>query len=154
MISLFLFQQKLNILHNFAIIDKVGIKEVTNMLKYEKGKIVTGQVTGIEKYGIFVSLDEFYSGLIHISEISDGFVKDINDYVDIGETIQAKVVETDEKAYHVRLSIKNMNYRMAKRKNSKLKETVRGFDPLEEQLPVWISKKLQELQQNEMEKDK
>ena len=32
------------------------------MLKYEKGKIVTGQVTGIEKYGIFVSLDEFYIG--------------------------------------------------------------------------------------------
>ena len=49
------------------------------MLKYEKGKIVTGHVTGIEKYGIFVNLDEFYSGLIHISEISDGFVKDIND---------------------------------------------------------------------------
>ena len=45
------------------------------MLKYDKGKIVTGQVTGIEKYGIFVSLDEFYSGLIHISEISDGFVR-------------------------------------------------------------------------------
>ena len=45
------------------------IKE--NMEKYEKGKIIKGQVTGIEKYGIFVSLDEFYSGLIHISEIND-----------------------------------------------------------------------------------
>ena len=120
------------------------------MLKFEKGKIVTGQVTGIEKYGIFVSLDEFYSGLIHISEISDGFVKDINDYVDIGETIQAKVVETDEKAYHVRLSIKNMNYRTTKKRTGKLKETIRGFDPLEEKLPVWISQKLRELQQNEI----
>ena len=51
------------------------------MSKYECGKIVTGCVTGVENYGIFVSLDEYYSGLIHISEISTKFVKDINDYV-------------------------------------------------------------------------
>lgn len=115
------------------------------MLKYEKGRIVTGQVTGIEKYGIFVSLDEFYSGLIHISEISDGFVKDINDYVNIGETIQAKVVETDEKAYHVKLSIKNMNYRINRKPESKLKEVSRGFQPLEENLSKWISQKIKEI---------
>ena len=49
------------------------------MTKYKVGSTVTGNVTGIEKYGAFVSLDDYYSGLIHISEISDGFVKDIND---------------------------------------------------------------------------
>lgn len=114
------------------------------MLKYEKGKIVTGQVTGIEKYGIFVSLDEFYSGLIHISEISDGFVKDIKDYVGVGETIKAKVVETDEKAYHVKLSIKNMNYRIVRKPKFKLREVARGFAPLEEKLPKWISDKIKE----------
>ncbi len=115
------------------------------MLKYEKGKIVTGQVTGIEKYGIFVSLDEFYSGLIHISEISDGFVKNINDYVNIGETIRAKVVEADDEAYHVKLSIKNMNYRTIQRRKNCLQEKGRGFSPLEENLPNWISEKLKEL---------
>jgi len=115
------------------------------MLKYEKGKIVTGQVTGIEKYGIFVSLDEFYSGLIHISEISDGFVKDINDFVNMGETIKAKVVETDENSYHVKLSIKNINYRIVRKPRFKLKEVSRGFDPLEENLSIWISKKNDEI---------
>ena len=55
------------------------------MSKYENGKIVTGCVTGIENYGIFVSLDEYYSGLIHISEISHGFVKDVHDFLsDVG----------------------------------------------------------------------
>ena len=39
------------------------------MGKYEKGKIVKGVVTGIESYGVFVSFDEFYTGLIHISEL-------------------------------------------------------------------------------------
>ena len=115
------------------------------MLKYEKGKIVTGQVTGIEKYGIFVSLDEFYSGLIHISEISDGFVKNINDYVDVGETIKAKVVETDEDNYHVKLSIKNINYKIKRRKVVHLNETLLGFLPLEKKLDGWIKKKLDEL---------
>ena len=63
------------------------------MFKYEKGKIVTGCVTGIEKYGVFVGLDEFYSGLIHISEISRNFVKDVNDYVSVGETIRVSTSE-------------------------------------------------------------
>lgn len=118
------------------------------MLKYEKGKIVTGQVTGIEKYGIFVSLDEFYSGLIHISEISDSFVKDINDYVNIGETIKAKVVETDDKSYHVKLSIKNMKYRTVRKPQFKLKEVARGFAPLEENLSMWIKNKVNENKKN------
>ena len=115
------------------------------MLKYEKGKIVTGQVTGIEKYGIFVSLDEFYSGLIHISEISDDFVKDINDYVNIGETIHARVVETDDDSYHVKLSIRHINYRLSKKVEPKLKEVARGFSPLEENLDKWICDKIQEI---------
>ena len=119
------------------------------MLKYEKGKIVTGQVTGIEKYGIFVSLDEFYSGLIHISEISDGFVKNINDYVEVGETIRAKIVETDDDNYHVKLSIKNMNYKIRRRKNEPLVETKMGFIPLQRRLNTWISSKLGELNYKE-----
>lgn len=115
------------------------------MLQYEKGKIVTGQVTGIEKYGIFVSLDEFYSGLIHISEISDGFVKDINDYVNIGETIKAKIVDVDEQTYHLKLSIKNFNYRINKKNEIKLQEISRGFEPLGEKLEAWIDIKKQEI---------
>ena len=51
------------------------------MEKYSKDEIIEGLVTGIEKYGIFVGLDEYYSGLIHISEISDDFVRNINNYV-------------------------------------------------------------------------
>ena len=115
------------------------------MQKYEKGKIVTGQVTGIEKYGIFVSLDEFYSGLIHISEISDGFVKNVNDYVKVGETIRAVVVDADEDNYHVKLSIKNINYKIRRRNYQPLKETELGFLPLGEKLNGWIKTKLSEL---------
>ena len=39
------------------------------MTKYKKGKVIKGVVSGIESYGAFVTLDEYYTGLIHISEI-------------------------------------------------------------------------------------
>ena len=110
------------------------------MGKYKKNEIVLGMVTGIEQYGIFVSLDEYYSGLIHISEISDGYVKDINNFVNIGETIKVKVLEEDDDDYHVKLSIKNVNYRINRNK-SKIPETGSGFEILSKNLPIWINEK-------------
>ena len=65
------------------------------MAVYKKGKIVKGKVSGITDYGIFVKLDDEYSGLIHISEISYGFVKNINDFINVGDNIYAEVVNVD-----------------------------------------------------------
>ena len=112
------------------------------MGKYEKDKIVLGTVTGIEKYGIFVGLDEFYSGLIHISEISNKFVKNIESYVSIGETIRCKVIDVDQENYHVKLSIKGINYKYKRRKKSEIQELYGGFKPLEEKLDGWIKKEM------------
>ena len=114
------------------------------MSKYEKGKIITGCVTGIESYGIFVTLDEYYSGLIHISEISNNFVRNISDYVNIGETIKVKVVDTDEENYHVKLSIKDIDYRINNQRRTKIIETNEGFMPLKNNLDRWIESKLSE----------
>ena len=115
------------------------------MTKYEKGKIVTGYVTGIENYGVFVGLDEYYSGLIHISEISNNFVRNVNDYVNVGETIKVKIVEADEENYQVKLSIKDIDYRMNRKNSSRIKETALGFSTLESNLPKWVEKKIAEL---------
>ena len=110
------------------------------MEKYSKDEIVEGMVTGIEKYGIFVSLDEYYNGLIHISEISDKYVDDIGKYVNIGETIRVRVLNSDDESFHVQLSIKNLNYR-ASRNNKPIKETGSGFEILKNSLDKWINDK-------------
>ena len=110
------------------------------MTKYKENEIVEGLVTGIEQYGIFVSLDEYYSGLIHISEISDGFVKDVNNFVNIGETIKVRILECDDDTFHVKLSIKNLNYRINRNK-SKIIETGSGFEILKNSLPLWINER-------------
>ena len=111
------------------------------MAQYKVGKIVKGNITGIEKYGIFVNLDNFYSGLIHISEISDNFVRDINKFVNIGETIKVKVLDTDDETFHVKLSIKNLDYRLNKKRETYIQETEHGFNTLKKELPIWIEDK-------------
>lgn len=112
-----------------------------NESKYQIGNIITGCVTGIEKYGIFVSFDNNYSGLIHISEISDDFVRNINDYVNLGETIKVEVIGLDTNNHHLKLSIKNIDYRINKNSNCKIMETKSGFRTLKKMLNIWIDKK-------------
>lgn len=111
---------------------------------YKKGDIVEGKVTGIEGYGIFISLDDNYSGLIHISEITQGFVTDINKYVKIGDTIYVYILDVDDKDKHLILSIKNINYKYND-DTVLVKESIRGFLPLYEKLKEWTAEKLIEL---------
>ena len=113
------------------------------MEDYKVGDIIKGQVTGIEKYGIFVSIDPWYDGLIHISEVSSTFVKDIHDYVKIGETIYCQVLEVNEENLQLKLSIKDINYKV-KSPVEGIEETRKGFLPLKENLDNWIDEKLKE----------
>ena len=106
------------------------------------GSVVKGEVTGIESYGIFVKINDKLSGLVHISEISEKFVKDVNNYAKVGETIYVEVKDLDEEQNRVILSVKGLNYRI--NENSKVKESVRGFKPLKQHLPIWIEEKLKE----------
>ncbi len=114
------------------------------MKKYEKDKIVEGNVTGIEPYGIFIDLGDDYEGLIHISEISSDFVRNVSDYARIGETLKVRVIDVNEKKHHVRLSIKNLNYRCGN--NMSIEETEHGFETLKKNLEVWKNDKINEIE--------
>lgn len=69
------------------------------------GEILNGKVTGITKFGAFVALPDGKSGLVHISEISNGFVSDIRSCLSDGQEVKVKVVSVDEKG-RINLSIK------------------------------------------------
>ena len=71
----------------------------------EVGKVIEGKVTGITNFGAFVKLPDGKIGLVHISEIADEFVKDINSYLKENQTIKAKIISVDEKG-KISLSIK------------------------------------------------
>ncbi|HPT33313.1 MAG TPA: S1 RNA-binding domain-containing protein [Bacillota bacterium] len=59
------------------------------------GSIVEGVVTGITNFGAFVQLPDGETGLVHISEVADTYVKDINDYLKKSDRIKVKVLTVD-----------------------------------------------------------
>lgn len=125
------------------------------MTKYEKGKIVKGTVTCIEPYGAFMSFGEFYTGLIHISEISRGFVKDINDFIHVGDRIYVEILDVDNDEAHLKLSIKDIQYKInGKPKKNRIIETESGFKTLAAKLPIWIEKKLKMIKKERNSIDK
>lgn len=107
------------------------------MSQYKVNDIIKGIVSGIIKYGVFVHVDIYYDGLIHISQVANEYVNDINDYVKIGEEIYCQVIGVDEKKHHLQLSIKDINYRLEP-KIKGINETRLGFLPLKQMLPKWI----------------
>lgn len=74
-------------------------------MKLEAGEIVQGKVTGIAKFGAFVELAPGKSGLVYISEISNTFVKEVSDFLTVGQEVTVKIVGIDEKG-RINLSIK------------------------------------------------
>ncbi|MBQ2945125.1 MAG: S1 RNA-binding domain-containing protein [Clostridia bacterium] len=62
----------------------------------EIGQIQEGKVTGITKFGVFVALDSTTTGMVHISEVSKDYVKDLNDYVKVGDTVRVKVIGNEK----------------------------------------------------------
>lgn len=112
------------------------------MEKYKIGDIVSGCVTGIESYGVFVKIDEHYNGMIHISEISDKFVNDIKGSYVIGDILKAMVIEIIEDKKQLKLSIKSI------KENDSIDKSLNGFEPLANQLPIWVDKKMKEINAN------
>ena len=114
-------------------------------MEYKVNDIIKVQVTGLEKYGIFVITENGYNGLIHISEISPLFVKNINDYAKEYEIILAKIIEVDKKNKQLKLTIKDMVYRITKKNRTKIVETSNGFSTLKCNLNEWIDEKIKEI---------
>ena len=78
------------------------------MSKVKVGDIVECVVTGVQSYGAFVLIDNRINGLIHISEISKGYVRNIEDFVRVGETIFVKILEIDEENLRAKVSLKEI----------------------------------------------
>ena len=62
-------------------------------MSIEVGTILPGKVTGITNFGAFVDLGNRKTGLVHISEVSNSYIKDIKDVLTVGDEVQVKVME-------------------------------------------------------------
>lgn len=117
--------------------------------KYELGDVLTGKVTGIQPYGAFVALDDDTQGLVHISEITYGFVKEVGEFLTVGQEIEVKVLEIDEAAEKISLSIRALQERPVglRKKDTPPRKSLQdrvdesdanGFNSLKDKLQGWI----------------
>jgi len=126
------------------------------MVVYEKGSIYKCEVTSVESYGAFVKLENGYSGLIHISEISNSFIKNINNIFKKGDSIYVEVLETNDELKQLKLSVKNIKFKLSEKNKVKksIEETPHGFSTLGTKLPIWLEEKLKKIENLKITLDK
>jgi small subunit ribosomal protein S1 len=78
--------------------------------KYQPGQIVTGTVTKLTNFGVFVSLENDVEGLLHISELADHKVENPEEVVKVGETIEVKILRVDPEDRKIGLSRKRLDW--------------------------------------------
>ncbi|MCA0986589.1 S1 domain-containing post-transcriptional regulator GSP13 [Guptibacillus algicola] len=118
--------------------------------QYNVGDIVEGKVTGIKPFGAFVAIDNQKQGLVHISEISHGYVKEIEEHLSVGDEVKVKVLNIEEDSGKISLSIRatqpkperqEKKPRPASGGNKKPQQQAsspQGFNTLEDKLKDWL----------------
>jgi ribosomal protein S1 len=102
----------------------------------EPDTVIEGVVTRIEPYGVFVDIGTGRDGMVHISELAEGYVSSPGDVVTLGERIQAKVLQVDRKARKVNLSTKDFIKTAAPPEPEREPERARADEPVEEEKPT------------------
>lgn len=92
--------------------------------KYSVGQIVKGEVKSIANYGVFVKIEEGLNGLIHISELSTGLVKDPSTILNIGDIVKVMIISISYEDRHLGLSYKRVNLKTNKPTKTEVMEEV------------------------------
>lgn len=100
----------------------------------KKGDIVKGRITSIKPFGAFVKVNDSVDGLIHISEISDRFVRSIEDYLSVGDVVHLEIIKLSQDN---KLSLSYKSQNKNGRKKRECISLTHGFKPLEKKLTEW-----------------
>ncbi|MBC6310888.1 general stress protein 13 [Listeria sp. FSL L7-1582] len=118
------------------------------MSEFKVGDIITGKVAGIQGYGAFIALDDKTQGLVHISEIHHGFVKDVHEFLEVGQEVKVKILEINNETNKISLSIRATEEAPAKAKQESKRPQQQqmssgpdeGFNTLRDKLQEWVDK--------------
>lgn len=97
--------------------------------KYKVWDVIKSQISRISQFGAFIELDGWIQGLIHLSEISNGVVKDIKEHIKVGQEVDVKIINFDPNQKRIGLSIKaltedpNAEAKPKKKKEEKVEDT-------------------------------
>ena len=119
-------------------------------MNYQVGDLVIGKVTSVKPYALFLSFGNYNKGLLHISELSDAYIRDIEKYGSVGDEMKVKILSIDETNGFLRVSFKQVpeEEQYTTHVNEAriyLDEQEKNFTPLEERLPIWIEETLKKV---------
>lgn len=119
------------------------------MNELKVGDVIEGIVTSIKKYGVFLSFENGYVGLLHISEISGKFISNIFNYFEIGDKIMVAVKTIDQETKYLTVSTRdlpsNVNNLKSHYRSDSVRQSIRNIDfsKLDKALPQMIEAELE-----------
>ena len=122
-------------------------------MDYKVGDILIGKVNQIRPYALFLTFEDGTNGLLHISELSDGYIRDIEKFGTVGDDIKVKVLSIDPSNGFLRVSYKAIpDAEKYSTHDNSLKRMPQfdeaDFTDLEEKLPEWIANTLEKAKGN------
>ena len=122
-------------------------------MDYQVGQLVIGKVYNVKPYALFMNFEEGVTGLLHISEISDSFVRDIEKYGSIGDEIKVKILSIDKENGFLRVSYKQVPAEEAYSSHTNQRRlptvTEEEFLPLKNKLDEWIEEAYSQINEEE-----
>ena len=122
-------------------------------MKYQVGQLIVGKVYNVKPYALFMSFDDGVTGLLHISEISDSFIRDIEKYGSVGDEIKVKILSIDKDNGFLRVSYKQVppEEMYSSHTNQRRMPTTSEdeFLPLKEKLDSWIKDAYENIEKGE-----
>ncbi len=122
-------------------------------MDFKVGDIIIGKVNQIRPYALFLTFEDGTNGLLHISELSDGYIRDIEKFGSVGDDIKVKVLSVDESNGFLRVSYKAIpeseRYSTHDNSNRHIPQFDEAdFTDLESKLPEWIEETLIKAKEN------
>lgn len=117
-------------------------------MEYNVNDVIYVTIASVTPYGAFVNAENGYTGLIHISEITGKYIKDISKYFKIGNIVEVVVIGIDREKKQLNLSTKGIMPTVDIQ--NELVEDEIGFENLMEKLPEWINETKKEIENRDI----
>ena len=116
-------------------------------MKYEVGELVIGKVESVKPYALFLTFEDDIKGLLHISEISDSYIRDIEKFGTVGDEMKVLILSIDDHNGFMRVSFKRVpegeTYSTHTNEKRHIPEVDKdSFKALSEHLEKWIQETL------------
>ena len=121
-------------------------------MDFKVGDVIIGKVNQVRPYALFLTFENGQNGLLHISELSDNYIRDIEKYGSVGDEIKVKVLSIDPANGFLRVSYKaipdNEKYNTHDESSHHFAQFDEAdFHDLEEKLPEWIDATLEKIKE-------